>query len=100
MAAVSRRNFLTHASAGVAAGVATAGGLTAIGGLTAARYTSPAPASGLQPLGEHMIVHVRDVATGEISIMAGTSEIVYRDSEVVARLLQGARQAQSAAGTT
>jgi hypothetical protein len=49
------------------------------------------------PLGEHLIVHVRDVASGEISVMAGTSEVVYRDADVVARLLRGAQQARPAA---
>ena len=40
-----------------------------------------------------MIVHLRDVTTGEIAVMSGAREIVYRDAEVVARLLRGAQQA-------
>jgi hypothetical protein len=44
-----------------------------------------------------MIIHVRDLTTGEISIMAGTSEVIYRDADVVGRLLRGAQQARSAA---
>jgi hypothetical protein len=40
-----------------------------------------------------VIVHLKDVTTGEIAVMSGTREIVYKDAEVVERLLRGAQQA-------
>lgn len=76
--------------------MAAVGGLSAIRTLTATTPSSRNAARSVTPLGEHMIVHVRDIPSGEIAVMAGTTEIVYRDAEVVARLVQGARQAQSA----
>jgi hypothetical protein len=50
------------------------------------------------PSAENVVVHVRDIATGEISIMAGTGEVVYRDVDLVARLLRGAQRASAASG--
>jgi len=40
-----------------------------------------------------MIVHIRDVAAAEIGVLFGTQELIYRDPELVARLVQTARQA-------
>jgi hypothetical protein len=40
---------------------------------------------------EPMLAHVRDFATGEISLMVGTREIIYRDADLVTRLLKAAR---------
>jgi hypothetical protein len=42
-----------------------------------------------------MLVHVRDVASGEIALMVGTRELIYRDPELVSRLVRTA----AAAGT-
>jgi len=80
-----------------AVGVAAAGGVGAVRSiLPRAHAAAAADATGVAPLGEHLIVHIRDVASGEISVMAGTSEVVYRDADVVARLLRGAREAMPA----
>jgi hypothetical protein len=98
LAALSRRRFLSHAPLVGAAGLVAAGGLGAVRGLFTSGHSAPAAGEGLAPLGENVIVHVRNFATGEISIMAGTSEVVYRDADVVARLLQGAQRARSASG--
>ncbi|MBE3559640.1 MAG: hypothetical protein IMW89_10495 [Ktedonobacteraceae bacterium] len=46
---------------------------------------TPAELSGL------LIVYVRNVETGEIGLLAGSREIVYRDTEFVKRLLNAAR---------
>jgi len=35
-----------------------------------------------------MLAHVRDVATGEVSLMVGEREIIYRDPQLVMRLLR------------
>ena len=44
-------------------------------------------------LAEPMIVHIRNVATAEIGVLIGTQELVYRDPQLVARLVQAANQA-------
>jgi hypothetical protein len=97
LAALSRRRFLSHVPLAAAVGVAAAGGVGAVRSiLPRARSTAAVQATGVAPLGEQLIVHIRDVASGEISVMAGTSEVVYRDADVVARLLRGAREAMPA----
>lgn len=93
MAALSRRRFLSHAPVVAAVGMAAAGGLGAIRGVFPRGHSGAVEATRATPPGEQLIVHVRDVASGEISVMAGTSEVVYRDADVVARLLRGAQQA-------
>jgi hypothetical protein len=40
-----------------------------------------------------MVLHIRDVATAEISMMVGTQEMIYRDPDLVRRLLQTAASA-------
>ena len=90
--------FLAAASAGAAAGVAAAGSLAAIRNLTGTGSAPGTGSPGIVPPEEHMIVHVRDISTGEMAIMAGTREVVYRDPEIVARLLHGSRQAGRAGG--
>jgi hypothetical protein len=42
-----------------------------------------------------MIVHVRDLSTAEISVMVGSQEFVYRDPELVARLVKTAGSAMA-----
>jgi len=74
-------------AAAAAAGITVGHGLT--GAVVGARGAQASPL----PPGEHVIVHLRDVTTGEIAVMSGAREIVYRDAEVVARLLRGAQQA-------
>jgi len=41
-----------------------------------------------------MLLHVRDVPTGEVSMMVGTRELIYRDPELVSRLVDKARSAE------
>jgi hypothetical protein len=38
-----------------------------------------------------MVVHVSDVAAGEITLLVDAREIVFRDPEIVARLIKAAR---------
>jgi hypothetical protein len=97
LGALSRRRFLSHAPVVAAVGMAAAGGFGAIRGVFTSRAPAAVEGTALSSLGEHLIVHVRDVASGEISVMAGTSEVVYRDADVVARLLRGAQQVRPAA---
>jgi hypothetical protein len=39
-----------------------------------------------------MVAHVRNANTGEVALMVGTREIIYRDPGLVARLVGAARQ--------
>jgi hypothetical protein len=106
---VTRRGFLTQVS--VTTGVGIAGGLglhkLLLGG--GAAGSTPASAAGaVEPaaslaateprrdavtLAGPMLVHIRDLATAEIALMVGTQELVYRDPELVSRLVRTAASA-------
>jgi hypothetical protein len=92
MAKLTRRGFLGQTSAGVA----TFGLLAAVPLATSPEMTdiaaSDAAATELTAaeLAGPIVAHVRDFATGEIGLMVGTREIIYHDSELVARLLRAA----------
>ena len=104
MAELSRRNFLTKASFGVAAGVAAASGL-AVPGLFGAAAVAPEAESAaselaalgenLVPLGDDLVALVRNASTGEVALMSGMNEVVFEDPQLVGRLLQAARRAAS-----
>jgi hypothetical protein len=86
---VSRRRFLVHGSIGAA----LAGALVALPGVGAALKLASAArggarASAAQPL----IAHVRDLSTGEISLMVGERHVIQRDAELAARLYDAAQQ--------
>lgn len=91
MAKISRRGFLGKTSAGAA----TVGALLAVPGLAEARQESRIPPLTLtqQELEGPVVAHVRDLTSGEIAILVGTQQIVYRDKEFVARLVRAVRQA-------
>ena len=108
---VTRRGFLAQVS--VAAGVGIAGGLglhklLPTAGL--APLQSPAPATmaavaGVPTLGMGsitqagpMLVHIRDLARSEISVMVDTRELVFHDPELVSRLAQAAFSTRQAGG--
>jgi hypothetical protein len=96
MADLSRRRFLTGTALGVAAGAAAASGLGAAAAVpqllaSAGRATTDAP--DLTPLGTDVVAHLRDASTGEVSLMVGDRELVYRDAQLAGRLLKGARRA-------
>jgi hypothetical protein len=94
MAKQNRRGFLKQASASVATVGVLAGvpGLTAVPALTAAveSLAPDAPATELSAatLSGPLLAHVSDLATGEITLLFGTQEVVYRDPELVMRLLK------------
>jgi len=100
---LSRRGFLAKGAAvtvtGVAATVAATSGLATVEGLlgstsaiTPALATTTHEETDVTPLGTDVVAHVRNASTGEVSIMAGESEVVYHDRALVSRLLKGARQ--------
>jgi hypothetical protein len=111
---VTRRGFLTQVS--VATGIGLAGGLglhkvlLAGGGsppspspshtalLAPSTASLTAPAMDSVTLAGPMLVHVRDLATAEVAMMVGTQELVYRDPELVSRLVRTAVSASGAEG--
>jgi hypothetical protein len=84
---LTRRSFLKQSSVSAA----TLGLLPAIPlatmppALEAARPELPAT------LTPPMVVSVSDVATGEVTLLVGPREIVFRDRKLVSRLLKAAR---------
>ena len=101
----SRRGFLAQLSIGT--GVGIAGGLGLHKLLATDSSTTQKPmqteAATMQPLLEAvtlagpMLIHVRDVATAEVSMMVGTRELIYRDPELVSRLVSTAQSANTRA---
>jgi hypothetical protein len=115
MADLTRRGFLAQMS--ITTGVGIAGGLGLQHVLTSqpeSNAVSAVPMAAVPPaspvdvaaaevvsldrvsLAGPMMVHVRDVPTGEIALMIGTQELVYRDPELVSRLVEKASSATRA----
>ena len=88
MPKLTRRGFLGQTSA---MGVATIGVLTAVPGLATAipDITADAPEVDLSAasLTEPIMAHVSDLANGEISLLVGTKEVIFRDPQLIVRLL-------------
>jgi hypothetical protein len=95
MGTITRRLLFQRASIGVAA----AGAIVAAPRLFADRAkptdaaresgTSSSAAAGAQPTANGPVVaYVRDSAKGEVALYIGNREIIRRDPELVARLLQ------------
>ena len=102
---LTRRRFLTRTSVGVGVAMAGAGAMLpnlANAGLAPRTVAEPtmtetAPRVGDAGLsvaelsaGGPMLLHVRDFATAEIAVMFGGQEFVYRDPELMARIVQAA----------
>lgn len=94
MAKLTRRDFIGQTTASVA----TIGVLAAVPTLAAAPemtdvVASDAAAAELSAttFSEAVVAHVSNLASGEITIMSGTKEIVVRDTELVMRLLKAVR---------
>src|SRR2546430_14593062 len=77
---VSRRAFLSRASLGVA----LAGAAAVVPGLSAVlKLPAPSTAAPRLPLNaEPLVAHVRDLASGEVSLMVGTDHVVLRDANL------------------
>lgn len=84
----SRRHFLT---AGSVAAVAVGTAVLAPGMLSATADASPA-AAGPLPDGP-LMAYVKDHRTGDIAVMVGEREVVYRDPDLAARLARIATHA-------
>jgi hypothetical protein len=87
MTKLTRRSFLKQSSVSAATlGLLPAIPLTAIpSALEATKPELPATLSA------PMVVNVNDTATGEVTLWVGAREIVFRDRQLVARLIKAAR---------
>ena len=83
---VTRLSFL-KASAGTAAGAAAIG--VPIASAISAGQGVPVEPHGSTPR-EPVVAYVRDAERGEVTLMAGTSEVTYRDRNLVKRLMSAA----------
>jgi hypothetical protein len=87
---LSRRRFLTHSSIGVA----FAGALAVLPGLATA-FKPPASTLGIGTAStEPLVAHVRDLASGEVSLLVGTEQVITRDRDLAARLYAAARRSR------
>ena len=88
MANLTRRSFLKQTSVSTA----TLGLLPSLPAL-AAIADSPQGTTREVPAAAFsgpIIVHVNDVATGEVALLVGAREIIFRDPQLVARLMKAA----------
>ena len=91
MAKLARRGFLKRTTASVATiGVMASVPVTFTAMTEAPQVTETAETdlSSLSPAGGPVIAHISNIATGEISLLSGTQEIVFRDPDLVMRLLK------------
>ena len=93
MPKVSRRGFIVKTSASMAtlgmfAAVPAFAVESELPAVTAPATAAPELSTAAAALTEPLIAHVSNLATGEISLLVGTQEIVYRDPELVQRLLR------------
>ena len=94
--ALSRRSFITRGSVAVAAAgvVASNPGLASalsIGGSEAPAADSAIADAAAGTMTEPLVAHVRDLASGEISVYSGTQEVVFRDPGLAHRLFNARR---------
>lgn len=81
MSDLTRRGFV-KSSAGAAAGVTAVGALLAVG-----EADAKAGAIGSKPV----VAYVKDPRKGEISVMSGDREVVFRDRNLAAQIARKAR---------
>lgn len=93
MTKLTRRSFLKQTSAGAAA-LSLLPAVPALEPIYHSREAIVPELSGRLP--GPMVVHVSDVATGELTLLIGAEEIVFRDPHLIARIIKAARQARHA----
>jgi hypothetical protein len=97
---LTRRNFLTRSSIGLAfaGAIALIPGMAAALKLPATAPKLPATAPKLPVAAPKaaaagpLVAHVRDVATGEIAFLVGSERFIIRDRELAVRLHSAARR--------
>ena len=95
MPELSRRVFLSSGAGVAAAGVAIAA-MPGLATAASASPPSPAEAAAVAVTIEQLnatgppVVHVRDAAAGEISVMSGENEVVFNDPSFIARIVSAA----------
>ena len=94
MAKLTRRGFIGQTTASVA----TIGVLATVPTLVAAPEMTDVVASdtaaaelSATTFSESVVAHVSDLASGGVTIMSGTKEIILRDADLVMRLLKAVR---------
>jgi hypothetical protein len=90
----SRRSILSGAAGLAGAGLAAtvmAGTLAAPASASAAPRTHPGRAAGVSGSDEPVIVHVRDVRSGEMDVYSGESQVRLHDPGLAARLTKAVR---------
>lgn len=89
----SRRKFLQHGSLGaVAVGAALTPALLSGGAASAQSGPAGPRAAGPLPDGP-LIAYVKDHKTGDVAVLVGEHEVVYRDAELAGRLARIASRA-------
>ena len=96
---ISRRAVLRAGTIGAAAAGAVAAFPSLVGELVSSGTAAspgaskaPAPAVQAEPVAEGLIfAHIRNAATGDISLYVGEREIVYRDLSLVQQLARAAQ---------
>jgi len=94
LAKLTRRGFIGQTTASVA----TIGVLATVPTLVAAPEMTDIVASdtaaaelSATTFSESVVAHVSNLASGEVTIMSGTKEIILRDADLVMRLLKTVR---------
>jgi hypothetical protein len=88
MVKLTRRGLLKQATVGVAVtGVLMGGSQLA----TVAVVPHEAENLSTTTFAGPLVAHVRDFTTGEVAVLVGTREIIYRDPELVVRLVNAAK---------
>ena len=91
MAKLARRGFLERTTASVATIGVMASLPTALAAITEAPQVTETAGTDLSSLSlaeGPVIAHISNLATGEISLLSGTQEFVFRDPDLVMRLLR------------
>jgi hypothetical protein len=87
---MSRRSVLQSAAgAGLAVTAVTALGVAATAATTATANAATAPSAGSGTAANSpLVVHVRDLKTGDIEVFSGTTQTRVRDRALAARIAQ------------
>ncbi|HYY30042.1 MAG TPA: twin-arginine translocation signal domain-containing protein [Chthoniobacterales bacterium] len=92
MTDLNRRSFLKQTSVGAV----TLGLLSSVPALAVISESPQDRIPGVTATAVHgpLIAHVSDVDTGEVALLLGSREIIFRDPQLVARLMKAARQGE------